>query len=151
MTEEIWSDFPYEVREFTLRASAEFWVTLKRPDEAEHQLHEVFWSSTSDTTHDGFPHVGVASNPLNYPLGEEDLTGAIRNQALRRAAEIIADDFTNYRAAFLNEGLAVKDANPAQAIEHLVRYVLLNPGNVAPEVAEFLDVEADLWDLSLLQ
>ena len=150
VTEEIWDDFPYEVREFTLRSSAEFWCALKRPDQAEHQLHEVFWASTSDTTHDGYPHVGVASNPLNFPLNDTDLAAAIRTQALRRTAEIIADDFTNYRAAFLAEGLAVRETNPDLAIEHLVRYVLLNPGNVSDDVVAFLDIEAELWDLSLL-
>ena len=151
ITEEVWEDFPYEVREFTRRSSAELWCRLERPSQPEHHLHETYSASTSDLTHDGYPHVGVASNPFRYPLSDADLASTVRARALQRVAELVAEDFTNYRSGYLSAGLAAKTSDPAMAVEHLVRYILLNPGNVSPDAAAYLDANADLWDLSLIE
>ncbi len=150
VTEEVWDDFPYEVREYARRAEAVLWYEITRDGARPHQYHETLSTETTDLEHAGFPHVGIASDPLSYPLSESELEDAMRNRGLERIGALVLEDFSAYRTGYLEGGLELANTDRDSAVEALVRYVLLNPGNIDPSALTALDELADLWDASVL-
>lgn len=151
VTEEVWENFPYEVREYVRNAEAVLWYEVTREGARPHQYHETLFTRTVDLEHDGFPHVGIASDPLSFPLSDSELREAVRNRGLQRIGEVVLEDFSAYRTGYLERGLELASTDRDSSVEALMRYVILNPENIDPVAIEALDEYADLWDASVLQ
>ncbi|MBN1947075.1 MAG: hypothetical protein JW797_15475 [Bradymonadales bacterium] len=149
VVQEVWADFPYEIREYTLTATARFDAQVQPTDQPPLSLVEQLTTRTHDQTHDGFPHVGLAHDPLQYPYNPRTLTELLKDRAVQTVQTIVRQQYDAYRQQFLAAGLALVDSDPDAAVEQLVRYVLLDPSRVAPEAATWLDRLADLWDCGL--
>jgi tetratricopeptide (TPR) repeat protein len=150
ITREIWADFPYDVYTYTLQASSQFDMEPRRTGPPLREVHHAIEVSTTDSTNPGHAAYGVAHDPLSYPLSRSDLASVLQQAALAEIGEVIERQFSEYRNTFANAGMPMTRTDPEGAMDYLANFILLRPGDVPDDVAEWLDTAANLWDPGLL-
>jgi hypothetical protein len=146
----VWEEHRYEVEDWLLEGVAEFSAQIFNGDVLVHERANVFTASTTDQVYEAQPILGLPDNPLIYPLEPVDLAVSIHDQALTTLDLMLAEQFQTYRSGFESGGFNLAGSAPDDAAEHLVRYVLLQPSSISPDVALWLNEQFGLTDPRLM-
>ena len=146
--QEVWEDYRYEVRTFTREATSDLVIRLLASRNSD-EIRVPIRVTTTDEWHQGNSEVGLAEDPLDFPIDDYTLRSDVIARALDEVEGALENEFLEYRDDFLANYDRVNGGDDG-VIDSLVRYVLLRPTRVPDEVQAYMLEHAGLYDVERL-
>lgn len=148
--QELWIDYPYEVYDYTRQAVATYRASIYHARGLDREVTETLYASTTDRVHDAHPTIGLARDPLAFPLTDAELAVGVQDQALALVRAALRERFDLHREHYESHAVNFRQRRPDLATDYSVRAVLLAPDEISEAARGWLQQAVGLDDPRLL-
>jgi tetratricopeptide (TPR) repeat protein len=130
LTEDIIQTFHYQVAHHERRCGMSLSVALEPAwsGPEQHALHGG--GATSDSSHQGYPEYGVASDPLVYPVADGTLIGQAEQAVAADLAALVAGKVRAYYRAMADRALRLEAEDGVAAADMMVAIISAGGGHL---------------------